>query len=39
MIDTPGGFDHDTPLHDAVSSGRIEVAKVLVNSGAPIDIR
>ena len=39
MLDVAGGFDHDTPLHDAVANGRIEVAKLLVSRGAPLDVR
>ena len=39
MIDITGGFDHDTPLHDAVANGRLEVVKLLVARGAPLDVR
>ena len=39
MIDVAGGFDHDTPLHDAVANGRTEIAKLLVARGAPQDVR
>ena len=39
MIDIPGGFDHDTPLHDAVTNGRLDIARLLLSRGAPLDVR
>jgi ankyrin repeat protein len=34
----PGTHTHSTPLHQAVSSGHIDVVKLLVERGARIDI-
>ena len=39
MIDVPGGFDHDVPLHDAVANGRVTIARLLVSRGASLDAR
>jgi len=39
LIDIPGGFDHDSPLHDAVANGRLDIAELLVSKGAPLDVR
>ena len=33
------GLDNDTPLHDAVSNGRIESVKLLVSRGASLSAR
>ena len=35
VINMPG-FDHDTPLHDAVSNYRVECVKLLVSRGASL---
>ena len=39
IIDTVGGDDNDTPLHDAVSNDRIEVVQLLLERGAQVTIR
>ena len=33
------GLDNDTPLHDAVSNGRIECVKLLISRGASFSAR
>jgi ankyrin repeat protein len=38
VINMPG-FDHDTPLHDAVTNKRQECAKLLVARGASVSAR
>ena len=38
MINVPGA-DNDTPLHDAVSNGRIDCVKLLVSRGASHTVR
>eukprot|EP00058_Branchiostoma_floridae_P023328 XP_002608818.1 hypothetical protein BRAFLDRAFT_89685 [Branchiostoma floridae] len=32
-------FENDSPLHDAVANGRVEVARLLVSRGASLDVR
>ena len=39
IIDTVGGDDNDTPLHDAVSNNQIEVVQLLLERGAQVTIR
>ena len=38
FINAPG-FDNDTPLHDAVANGRVEIASLLVARGADVLLR
>ena len=38
MINVPG-MDNDTPLHDAISNGRVECVKLLVSHGASLTTR
>ena len=33
------GFDNDTPIHDAVANGRLDVVKLLVKRGASLQAR
>ena len=33
------GLDNDTPLHDAVSNGKIECVKLLISRGASLSAR
>lgn len=38
LINIPG-FENDTPLHDAVANGHMQVASLLVARGANVSIR
>ena len=38
MMNVPG-LDNDTPLHDAVSNGRIDCVKLLISRGASLSAR
>jgi hypothetical protein len=39
IVDLLGGPEHETPLHDAVANGRLEVARLLVERGASLNAR
>ena len=38
FVNVPG-LDNDTPLHDAVVNGHVEVAELLISRGANCDLR
>lgn len=36
IVNLPGGPEHETPLHDAVVNGKLQVARLLVRRGASL---
>jgi len=38
MMNVPG-LDNDTPLHDAISNGRVDCVKLLVSRGVSLTLR
>lgn len=38
LVNTPG-FENDTPLHDAVINGHVEIASLLLSQGANYKLR